>query len=215
VAASRSEPAPSERDWWARVPLVLGRPRAVFAAMRDDSDPAAQARQEPVLAIVLLAGIAGVLSTTLAAQMLDDDRRSELAVAFASFLGGSIYGLAGYFGLGALVYLGIALAGSPASYRSARHLLAYAAVPLAASLVLWLPRLLLYGGDNFRTGGADAGAGGAAFDLAHTASVLWAVVLLAVGIRVVTGLGWGRATAATAVPAALPLAALARAYGLV
>ena len=35
----------------------------VFAALRDDSNEAAEARQEPVLAIIILSGIAAVLST--------------------------------------------------------------------------------------------------------------------------------------------------------
>jgi hypothetical protein len=45
---------------------VLQSPRPVFAALRDDSDEAAEARQDTAGAIVWLAGIALVLSTTVA-----------------------------------------------------------------------------------------------------------------------------------------------------
>ena len=46
------------REWWLRTVLVLQSPRAVFAALRDDSPEAAADRAEPVLLVVLLAGMA-------------------------------------------------------------------------------------------------------------------------------------------------------------
>ncbi len=52
------------RDWWLRALLVLQRPRPVFVALRDDSKESVSDRAEPVLAIVLLAGIAALLPTT-------------------------------------------------------------------------------------------------------------------------------------------------------
>ena len=58
--------------WWLRTVLVLQSPRAVFVALRDDSPEAASNRAEPVLLIVLLAGIAFVLSTRTAAHLMDD-----------------------------------------------------------------------------------------------------------------------------------------------
>ena len=51
---------------------MLQSPRAVFAALRDDSDEAAEARQDAAGAIVWLAGIAVVLATTVASTLLDD-----------------------------------------------------------------------------------------------------------------------------------------------
>ena len=51
------------RDWWLRALLVLQRPRPVFVALRDDSKESVSDRAEPVLAIVLLAGIAALLPT--------------------------------------------------------------------------------------------------------------------------------------------------------
>jgi hypothetical protein len=64
TAARRAVPQvdQSERAWWLRTLAVLQAPTPVFAALRDDSQEAAAARQEPVTAIVLLAGIASVLA---------------------------------------------------------------------------------------------------------------------------------------------------------
>ena len=50
-----------ERSWWLRAPAVLVAPRAVFVSLRDESEEAVEARQEPLMAIAGLAGIAGVL----------------------------------------------------------------------------------------------------------------------------------------------------------
>ena len=67
-----------------------------------------------------------------------------------------------------------------ARYRRARHLLAFAAVPIALSLVLWPVKLAALRRRTSSTrGGADAGAGGAVFALAHAAFVLWSLALLA------------------------------------
>ena len=51
------------REWWLRAALVLQSPRAVFVALRDDTDEAASDRAEPVLLIVLLAGAAAALAS--------------------------------------------------------------------------------------------------------------------------------------------------------
>jgi hypothetical protein len=203
-----------ERAWWARVPLVLVRPGEVFRALRDDSKEQAEARQEPVLAVVILAGIAGVLSTPVAGGLLDDAGRSGLTVAVWAFVGGLMYGVAVYFALGVLVLLGMTLVGSLVTYRTARHLLAYAVVPVALALVLWLPRVLLFGGDSFRAGGADEGAAGTVLDAGTVALVLWAAALLVLGVRRYTGFAWGRSLAAAAIPLALPLALIAQASGI-
>ena len=60
---AHAEPSQSsgQRDWWLRALLVLQSPGAVFAALRDESDEALEDRQEPVTALVYLAGIGGVL----------------------------------------------------------------------------------------------------------------------------------------------------------
>ena len=84
-------------------------------------------------------------------------------------------------------------------------MLAFAAVPLALSLVLWPVKLALYGGDVFHRGGADSGAGGTAFGLLTLAFGLWSLGLLAIGVRAVHGWTWRRAAGAIGIGAALPV----------
>jgi hypothetical protein len=82
--------------------------------------------------------------------------------------------------------MGIRGAKADVTYKEARHLLAYALVPLAASLVVvWPIRLLVYGSHNFRTGGLDdAGAGYWVFTGLSLAFVAWSLIVLVIGIRV-------------------------------
>jgi hypothetical protein len=204
-----------ERDWWLRTLLVLVSPRPVFAALRDDSDDAAAARQEPLAAIVLLAGIGGVLMTTITGQLLDDPEYDALLIAVWATVAGAIYGIAAYFAVGVLVLLGASFLGGLGSYRRARHLLGFAAVPLAASLLVWPVRLAVYGEDAFRTGGADTGAGNGVFEALELGVLGWSLALLAIGIRTVHGWSWSRALAATAIPALAPAMALLRAFGAI
>ena len=187
----------------------------MFAALRDDGEPHAAAREEPVLAIVLLAGIAGVLSADVTGFLFEDPEFDALLVAVWAFLAGAIYGIAAYYLVGTLVFLGARLAGGAGSFRRARHLLAYASVPLAVSLLVWPVRLAAFGEDTFERGGSDAGAAGTAFEAAELAAVAWAVALLAVGVRTVHGWSWPRALAASALPTIVPALVLAAAYGVV
>jgi hypothetical protein len=83
--------------------------------------------------------------------------------------------------------------------------LAFAAVPLALSLVLWPVKLALYGGDWFRTGGRDTGTGGLVFDLLTYGFFLWAVVLLVTGVRAVHRWPWTRALAACTLAVVAPV----------
>ena len=132
--------------------------------------------EEPILAIIVLAGIAAILLAPETGRLLDeslvDDSIAVLAVLV--FLTGAIYGSFAYWIGGAFLYLGLRGAGSQGSYLRARHVLAFAAVPTVLGLVLvWPARLLVYGTDSFRTGGDDAGVGPLVFDLAETVFVLW------------------------------------------
>jgi hypothetical protein len=206
---------PAERDWWLGPLLVLRNPTAAFATLRDDSVEAAERRQEPLVAIVFLAGVAAMLSTTVAGRLLDADEFDGILVAVWAVFFGAVYGLVVYFAFGALVYASVYAAGSALSYRQARHLVAFSAAPIALSLLLWPARIALYGGDVFRRGGSDAGAGDAVFDVAFAGCLAWSVALLAVGVRVLNGWTWGRTLAAVGLPAAVPVLALLRAYGVV
>ena len=193
------------RDWWLRALLVLQRPRPVFVALRDDSKESVSDRAEPVLAIVLLAGIAAVLSTKTAGTLMDDGSYDPLLVAVWTFLAGGIYGVFGYFAFGALLQGGVKALGSQGSYRRSRHVLAFAAAPVALSLVLWPVKLAVYGEALFRTGGSDHGTGIRIFDALQIAFLLWAAVLLLAGVRAVHGWTWARAAAACALAIAVPV----------
>lgn len=197
------------RDWWLRTLLVLQRPRPVFVALRDDSKQSLGDRSEPVLAIVLLVGIAGVLATPTAGRLLEDNDYDALLVAVWAFIAGGIYGTFGYFAIGALLFVAGKALGSQGTYRRARHVLAFACVPIALSLVLWPVKLAVFGEDVFRRGGSDSGAGGAVFAGLMYAFVAWAVVLLVIGVRAVHGWQWGRALLTCALALVVPVLGLA------
>lgn len=193
------------RDWWLRVLLVLQRPRAVFVALRDtDADSLAE-RSEPVLAIVLLAGMATVLSTATAGRLLDDGTYDGLLIAVWTFVAGGIYGAIAYFVIGGLLDRSVKALGSQGTYRRSRHVVAFAAVPIALSLVIWPVKLALYGEDVFRTGGRDGGPGAHVFPALLLVFVAWSAALLVIGVRSVHGWTWARAGAASAVAIGVPL----------
>jgi hypothetical protein len=172
-----------QKEWWLRALAVFSSPRGTFAALRDDSSEAAEARQEPIMAIVILAGIAGILSTSLAGRLLDDPNNDGLNVAVWAFLGGAFYGLLAYWGGGLLVYAIAAAVRVQASYRQARHIVGLAMAPVALSLiVVWPVRLGIYGEDVFRTGGSDTGAGDKLFELLVVGSFAWSFALVALGL---------------------------------
>ena len=193
------------RDWWLRTLLVLQRPRPVFVALRDTSSESVSERAEPVLAIVLLAGIALVLQTTTASHLLDSNDYDGVLVAIWAFLAGSLYGGLGYWIAGAFLYWGCRLLGSQGDFRRARHVLAFALVPIVLSLVLWPVKLALYGEDVFRSGGSDTGAGAHVFTALELACDLWAAVLLVIGVRSVHGWTWSRALAACLLGLGVPV----------
>ncbi len=198
-----------DRAWLLRALLVLQAPRAVFSALRDDSDEAAHARQEPILALVWLAGIAGVLVTSVARTLLDDPTRDGIVVAVWAFLGGGFYGALAFWLGGALLHSASRALGGQGTYRRARHVVAFACAPVALSLLLvWPIGLTAFGGDLFRSGGSDAGPGGDVLFWSAVGFGAWALALLAIGIRAVHGWTWARAVAAVAI-AAVPVAALA------
>jgi len=132
---------------------------------------------------VLLAGIASVLWTPIAGQILDDVTLDWIDVAVWAFFGGGIYAIALYF-LGGLVLQWLARAVGWISYRQARHLLAFASAPVALSLFVVMPvRLAVYGEDVFRSGGSDRGAGAWAFAAVELVFVAWSLALLLLGLR--------------------------------
>lgn len=193
------------RDWWLRTLLVLQRPRPVFVALRDDSKESISDRSEPVLAIVMLAGIVAVLTTHTAATLMDDSTYDGILVAIWAFIAGSIYGFVAYYLFGAVLYWTGKALGSQGTYRRARHVLAFAATPIALSIVLWPIKLAIWGEDLFRTGGSDHGGGIAVFNIVQFAFFAWWAVLLLIGVRSVHGWTWQRAAVPTVITIAVPV----------
>lgn len=215
TAGTHAGAAPSGmRDWWLRTLLVLQRPRPVFVALRDESKQSLSDRAEPIMAIVLLAGIAGALASGTAGHLMDDSTYDDVLVAIWAFIAGSISGVFAYFILGAFVHWGAKALGSQGTYRRNRQIVAFAATPVALSLVLWPVKLALYGNDVFRTGGSDAGTGSHVFAVLELLFAAWAVGLLVTGIRSVHGWTWTRALAALAAGAALAAIVVAILWGV-
>ena len=186
-----------DREWWLRVPAVLLSPRSVFAALREESAEDLDARSEPVLALVLLAGLAVALGTSTAATLYDNLEYDALLVAVWAVVAGGFTAFLGYFIVGAALYLGSRALGSEGTFRRARHVLAFAAAPLALSLlVLWPVKLAVFGQDVFRRGGSDDGTAGQVFEALELGVVAWAAALLLVGVRTVHGWTWWRSAAA-------------------
>jgi len=200
-------PVPAlERNWWLRAPAVLVASRAVFASLRDDSDDAAEARQEALIVVAVLAGVSVVLATRTFREMLNSGSVSLVVIPVLAFIAGALYGTAVYWLGGGLLHGAARRLGSQGSYRRARHVLALAAMPLALSLVTFWPiRLAVYGEDLFRTGGDDYGRGDAVFGGVYLGFVAWSLLLLLFGVRTVHGWTWGRAAAAVALAAAFPV----------
>jgi len=135
------------------------------------------------MAIVILAGIAGVLSTSLAGRLLDDPRFDGISVATWAFLGGGFYGLVVYWLGGLMVYALAQGIGARSSYRQARHVVGLAAAPIALSLLLvWPVRIAIYGGDVFRSGGSDSGLGDGIFEGLVAVAFAWFLWLVALGL---------------------------------
>ena len=214
AAVGKREADSLERAWWLRTLLVLQAPRPVFAALRDDSEAAAAARQEPATALAFLAGIAAILASGVGGELLDEPSFDRVAVAFWILFAGAAQALGSYWIGGGVLHLALKGLGGSGSYRRARHMLAFAAAPLALLLVLvWPLRLAVFGSDLFREGGDDTGSGAAAFEVGEAVFAAWALVLLALGVRVVHGWSWGRSVAACAL-AAVVLVAVGAAFAL-
>jgi hypothetical protein len=192
-------------SWWKRVPLVLVAPYPVFVALRDDSDDEADDRQEPLAALIALAGISVVLVSPTFRRMLNDPSVGLVLVPVLAFISGVLYAVAVTWLGGGLLFGAARRLGSLGSYRRARHVIELASAPLALSLLtFWPVRIAIYGRDLFRTGGDDYGRGDAIFGGVYLGFVAWSLLLLLIGVRAVHGWGWGRAAAAVALAAAFP-----------
>jgi hypothetical protein len=205
VASRTHEPELSpDRAWWLRVPAVLLSPRSVFFALREEDPDDVAARSEPILLLLWLAGTAVVLASSTAGAILDDPDYDVLLLAIWAFVAGGIYGAVGYLVFGFALFFGARLLGTLGDFRRERQIVAFAAAPLAVSLLVLLPlRLALYGEDTFRAGGADEGTGEVVLLALQLVFVGWSLALLLVGVRVVHGWSWWRSAGAIAAGAAL------------
>lgn len=187
----------AERQWWLRVPAVFLSPRSVFAALREEEQEDVEARQEPVLLLVFLAGTAAALASPVARTLRDDPEYDGLLIAVWAFIAGGLTAVAGYFLIGGALYLGARGLGSLGSYKRSRHLLGYAVAPLALSLLLlWPVELASFGGDRFGRGGSDDGTAGTVFSVLELGFGAWSAGLLLIGVRAVHGWSWWRSLGA-------------------
>lgn len=199
-----------ERSWWLRAPAVLVAPRAAFVSLRDETRESAEQRQEPITAMIGLAGIAGVLGTPVARQLLNDASMSVSLIPVWAFFGGVVYALGFYWLGGGLLYGASRRLGGHGSFRRSRQVIGLASAPLALSLfTLWPVRIAVYGQDLFRTGGNDYGRGDAIFGAIYYAALAWSLCLLIVGVRSVHGWTYARALAAVAIAAVVPALVIA------
>jgi hypothetical protein len=192
-------------SWWKRAPLVLVAPRPVFVALRNESLDDVEDRQEPLAALICLAGIGVVLASPTFRRMLNDPSVSLVLVPVLAFISGVLYAVATYWLGGGLLFGGARRLGGQGSYRRARQTIALASAPLAlALLTFWPVRIAIYGRDLFRTGGDDYGRGDAIFGGIFLGFVAWSLILLVIGVRTTHGWSWPRAAAAVALAAVFP-----------
>ena len=196
----------TDRGWWVRSLAALAAPQAIFVQLRDESEDAVEARNEPLFAILALASISVVLVSPTFRRMLNDGRVSLLLIPVLAFIAGGIYAALVYWLGGGLLFGSARRFGSEGTWLRARHVLALASTPLAVSLITFWPiRIAVYGEDLFRTGGDDYGRGDAIFGGVYLGFVAWSVCLLLIGVRTVHGWTWGRSAATVALAAAFPV----------
>ena len=186
----------AEREWWRRTLAVPVRPRPVFTALRSEEEEDFDARQEPLLAIVWLAGIAWVLADPVTGSIFDEPEYDWLVTAVWAFVYGGIVGFGAYWILGGCLALGLRGVGGESSYRRARHVLAFAGVPFVLSLVVFALRLMAHGGDVLSAGGDDEGALGTTLYGIQLGFAAWTLALAVYGVRVVERLSWLRVAGA-------------------
>jgi hypothetical protein len=205
MAVQEARASGLERSWWLRAPAVLVAPRAVFVSLRDEADEQTESRQEPLIAIVGLAGISAVLGTPVARQLLNDASFSVTLIPVWAFLGGAAYAVGVSWLGGGLLYGAARRFGGLGSYLRTRSVVALSSAPLALALfTLWPIRIAIYGQNLFRTGGDDWGPGDRTFGGLLYFAFVWSAILLVIGVRSVHGWSWGRSLATVGLAAALP-----------
>ena len=179
-------------------------PREVFVALRDDDEVDVDARSEPILAIVIIAGMAGILLTPAWATLIDEESLDWIVIAVITFIGGLFYGAAGYFLLGLVVWLGARAVGLEAPSRTARQVVGFAALPFALSFFVTVPAC---SSPSATTGSAPAARTTAPARVVvlsiGLAFALWSLGLLALGLRTTFELPWRGVAGALALAAVI------------
>ena len=196
IADGRAGLSP-ERAWWLRVPAVLLSPRSVFFALREDDLDDVSARAEPLLLVIWLAGIASVLATPTAADILDDPDYDSVLFAIWAFIAGGLYGFVGYFVIGLALLFGVRLLGSLGDFRRARR-------PSGSRSSRSPPRCSSCSRSGSRSTAATPSAGAEPTRAAgervllalQLAFAVWSLVLLVIGVRTVHGWSWPRSLSA-------------------
>ena len=147
-----------------------------------------------------------MLSTRTAGRLLDDSDYDGVLVFFWSFIAGGLYGVFGYFAVGGILHGGVKALGSQGTYRRSRHILAFAAVPIALSLIVWPVKLRVFGERRLPLGRLRLGRRRArsSADLARVRRS-GRSRLLVIGVRAVHGWTWARAGAACALAVVVPV----------
>lgn len=202
MSVRTGQPEALERAWWSRLPRLLYAPGEVFAELRDETREGADARQEPLVAVTFLAGIAmfvGLVALEPPYNRFYTDL-SAFDMTFETILGGALVGIANFWLGGALIYLGARGLGATSGYRLARHIAGLATLPFVLVLVLAVPvRLGLFGTDLFRDTGSDESRAGDVFIAIDALALAWTLALGLVGIRATQRWSWGRSAAALGV----------------
>ena len=181
--ATEDELELADRAWWLRVPATPVSPRPVFALRDDDPDDVA-ARSEPVLLLVLLAGMAAVPASPTA-RLLDKSDYDAALVAVWTFVAGGIYGAVGYF-LTGFALLRRAL-GSLGDFRRERQLVGFALAPSRSRSSCCSPRASSSTAATRSDGAAPTRTGGTALLVVQLAFVAWSVALLVLESASCTG----------------------------
>lgn len=204
MSVRTEQPDAVERAWWSRLPRLLYAPAEVFAELRDESREASDARQEPIVALTFLAGIAMLVGLVAIQPPYNRfyESLSAFNMTFEAILGGALVALSNFWVGGALFYLGARGLGAMTGYRLARHIAGLATAPFVLVLVFAIPaRVGLYGVDLFRDTGRDSGVGGDVFIAIDAVALVWTLALVLIGIRVTQRWTWGRAAAALGIAA--------------
>lgn len=136
----------AQLEWLRRAALVLRQPVRVFGTLRDESKESAEERQDVVVVLAFVGGVAVALGVAGADALDGLDVLDKLVWIFVT---GFAYGFVGYWVLGWGLGFVVARLGGEGSRRRTRHVLAFALAPLVFALPVWAvwpPLLVLLAG---------------------------------------------------------------------